>query len=337
MQRFRRSLQRLQLADFEPQVGVPAGAGACCVALKRAPPSVCWPNPAWASPITLLASPTRSPTPSLPVPHPACAPAPRPLRSARAHASSQPPHLTNLFQLAHAPMQELLECLKELLRADRGWLPSKEGYALYVRPFAFSSGAPVPPSCLEGDALCAHGDDHPLPGGASYGALLLISQGCCSASGCALAHVCPRLPRLPPCEVQPTCSASRPPRAPPSASCSRLLGPTLPPACAPSHSSLTRCALRGAGTALLVKVKGASSPGRAVMQKGEREGQPCALDAGAAAAVLGGARGAARYPRQLLAAIPPPSAAARAGVARGRRRRQSGRQLRPDYSASGAT
>ena len=37
------------------------------------------------------------------------------------------------------PAGELLECLKELLRTDRGWLPAAEGYSLYVRPFAFSS------------------------------------------------------------------------------------------------------------------------------------------------------------------------------------------------------
>ena len=34
---------------------------------------------------------------------------------------------------------ELLECLKELLRTDRQWLPEREGYSLYVRPFMFSN------------------------------------------------------------------------------------------------------------------------------------------------------------------------------------------------------
>lgn len=34
---------------------------------------------------------------------------------------------------------ELLECLKELLRLERQWLPEREGYSLYIRPFMFSS------------------------------------------------------------------------------------------------------------------------------------------------------------------------------------------------------
>lgn len=37
------------------------------------------------------------------------------------------------------PLQELLECLKELLRIDKAWLPRQEGYSMYIRPFAFSS------------------------------------------------------------------------------------------------------------------------------------------------------------------------------------------------------
>jgi branched-subunit amino acid aminotransferase/4-amino-4-deoxychorismate lyase len=42
-------------------------------------------------------------------------------------------------QQIHACAGELLDCLKELLRVDRRWLPDREGYALYVRPFMFSS------------------------------------------------------------------------------------------------------------------------------------------------------------------------------------------------------
>ena len=37
------------------------------------------------------------------------------------------------------PLQELLSCLKELLRIDKNWLPHQEGYSMYIRPFAFSS------------------------------------------------------------------------------------------------------------------------------------------------------------------------------------------------------
>ena len=36
-------------------------------------------------------------------------------------------------------VQELLQCLKELLRLDKAWLPHQEGYSMYIRPFAFSS------------------------------------------------------------------------------------------------------------------------------------------------------------------------------------------------------
>lgn len=36
-------------------------------------------------------------------------------------------------------LQEVLACLKELLRLEKGWLPNKEGYSLYIRPFMFSS------------------------------------------------------------------------------------------------------------------------------------------------------------------------------------------------------
>jgi len=36
-------------------------------------------------------------------------------------------------------LQELLECLKQLLRIDKDWLPHQEGYSMYIRPFAFSS------------------------------------------------------------------------------------------------------------------------------------------------------------------------------------------------------
>ncbi|EIE23563.1 branched-chain amino acid aminotransferase II [Coccomyxa subellipsoidea C-169] len=43
------------------------------------------------------------------------------------------------LMLADYDPGELLECLKELLRVDHQWLPEREGYSLYVRPFMFSS------------------------------------------------------------------------------------------------------------------------------------------------------------------------------------------------------
>ncbi|GAB4819863.1 hypothetical protein N2152v2_006909 [Parachlorella kessleri] len=55
------------------------------------------------------------------------------MNMARFHRSSQ------RLQLAEFDPQELLECIKELLRVDRAWLPAKEGYSIYIRPFMFSS------------------------------------------------------------------------------------------------------------------------------------------------------------------------------------------------------
>jgi branched-chain amino acid aminotransferase len=34
---------------------------------------------------------------------------------------------------------ELLECIKELLRVDREWIPTKRGYSMYLRPVIFST------------------------------------------------------------------------------------------------------------------------------------------------------------------------------------------------------
>lgn len=38
---------------------------------------------------------------------------------------------------------ELLECLQELLRVERAWLPEREGYSLYLRPFMFAASHSV--------------------------------------------------------------------------------------------------------------------------------------------------------------------------------------------------
>ncbi|DBB04285.1 TPA: hypothetical protein ACH3X1_012782 [Trebouxia sp. C0004] len=43
------------------------------------------------------------------------------------------------LRLADYDADELLECLKQLLRIDKDWLPHQEGYSMYIRPFAFSS------------------------------------------------------------------------------------------------------------------------------------------------------------------------------------------------------
>lgn len=46
---------------------------------------------------------------------------------------------TTRLRLADYDADELLECLKQLLRIDKDWLPHQEGYSMYIRPFAFSS------------------------------------------------------------------------------------------------------------------------------------------------------------------------------------------------------
>lgn len=42
--------------------------------------------------------------------------------------------------LADFDTQELLECLKALLRVDVRWLPDRLGYSMYIRPYMFSTG-----------------------------------------------------------------------------------------------------------------------------------------------------------------------------------------------------
>lgn len=34
--------------------------------------------------------------------------------------------------------QELLECVKALLRLDKAWMPDRPGHSMYVRPYMFS-------------------------------------------------------------------------------------------------------------------------------------------------------------------------------------------------------
>lgn len=43
------------------------------------------------------------------------------------------------LQLAPFNPDELLDCIKSLIRVDEKWLPEEEGHSLYIRPFAFSS------------------------------------------------------------------------------------------------------------------------------------------------------------------------------------------------------
>ena len=43
------------------------------------------------------------------------------------------------LQLATFDQDELLECIKSLVRVDASWLPAKTGHSLYIRPFVFSS------------------------------------------------------------------------------------------------------------------------------------------------------------------------------------------------------
>lgn len=43
------------------------------------------------------------------------------------------------LQLADFDPEELLACLKQLLLVDRSWLPAREGFSIYIRPFAFAS------------------------------------------------------------------------------------------------------------------------------------------------------------------------------------------------------
>lgn len=69
---------------------------------------------------------------------PRCARAhPRPTH----HPNPPPHHHPEPPQLADFDPGEALACIKALLHVDRAWLPAREGYSMYIRPFAFSSGA----------------------------------------------------------------------------------------------------------------------------------------------------------------------------------------------------
>jgi branched-chain amino acid aminotransferase len=35
--------------------------------------------------------------------------------------------------------QQLLECIKELVRVDQRWIPNERGYSLYIRPTAIAT------------------------------------------------------------------------------------------------------------------------------------------------------------------------------------------------------
>lgn len=43
------------------------------------------------------------------------------------------------YKLINICLQELLECIKQLLKLDRSWLPEEEGYSIYIRPNMFAS------------------------------------------------------------------------------------------------------------------------------------------------------------------------------------------------------
>jgi branched-chain amino acid aminotransferase len=38
------------------------------------------------------------------------------------------------FECYDFNQNELLECIKELIRVDENWIPDGEGYSLYIRP-----------------------------------------------------------------------------------------------------------------------------------------------------------------------------------------------------------
>ena len=59
---------------------------------------------------------------------------------------------------AREMLQELLECLKALVLVDESWLPDREGYSLYLRPFMFASSFNLgifPPSRTTLSLLCS--------------------------------------------------------------------------------------------------------------------------------------------------------------------------------------
>ena len=51
-----------------------------------------------------------------------------------------------------------LECLKQVILADKGWIPNQEGYSLYIRPTAIATspylGVQAPSHCKLYVILC---------------------------------------------------------------------------------------------------------------------------------------------------------------------------------------
>lgn len=92
------------------------------------------------------------------------------------------------LQLADFDPQELLACLKQLLLVDASWLPAREGFSIYIRPFAFSSCEPF--LCV---GWCIAEGRHCSAGAVHGGALGLLLFPCDTAPSL---YACPFLSPL---------------------------------------------------------------------------------------------------------------------------------------------
>lgn len=89
--------------------------------------------------------------------------------------------------LADFDPQEMLQCLVALLKLDRSWLPPKEGYSMYIRPFMFADSQELgvhPPSSTRFNIVLSpvgpyfSPGEWERPGGRSINRMLFIESPC---------------------------------------------------------------------------------------------------------------------------------------------------------------
>ena len=123
----------------------------------------------------------------------------------------------------------MLACLKQLLVLDSGWLPAREGYSLYIRPFMFSSCERAGGCMLLGTRASKQGSKQ--AGGAAVSGMLSRLLLACVTCLPTCTHLA-----LHPCLhcMQRACWVLPSPLPPPPPSCCPPWGRTSRRGCRPS-------------------------------------------------------------------------------------------------------
>ena len=66
---------------------------------------------------------------------------------------------------------QLLECIKELVRTDKDWIPQEHGYSLYIRPTSIATQVQYSRMHLN---MIVFGHAYTPPGGLTFGGLRLV-------------------------------------------------------------------------------------------------------------------------------------------------------------------